>query len=116
MLILPVLDVMRGQVVRAVGGRRSDYKPLASQLTDSTDPIEVMAAIRERFGWTQFYVADLDAITGGGRPALELFHHHPTAYQLWVDAGVHTVDEAVEVRRAHVAQVVIGSETLADLN
>src|SRR5947209_5384700 len=107
MLILPVLDVMRGQVVRAAGGRRSEYQPLVSQLTDSTDPIDVAAAIRERFGWTQFYVADLDAITGGGRLALERFLHHPSAYQFWLDAGVHNVHEAAEVHRAHVAQVVI---------
>lgn len=114
MLILPVLDVMRGQVVHAVGGRRSEYQPLASQLTHSTDPVAVMAAIRNWFGWTQFYVAELDAITRQGEmPALEHYGHHlPPTYRVWLDAGVRSVADVTEIHRAHVAQIVIGSETL----
>src|SRR5262245_11725675 len=107
MLILPVLDVMRGQVVRAVGGRRWEYRPLISQLTGSTDPIEVATAIRDQFGWTQFYVADLDAVTGISRPAFGLYQQLDAAnYQVWVDAGVHDRANAAEMADA-VAQIVI---------
>ena len=62
MRFLPVLDIRGGIVVRALAGRRSEYRPLVSQLTDSTDPVVVAEAIRADFGWTEFYVADLDAI------------------------------------------------------
>jgi HisA/HisF family protein len=114
MLILPVLDVMGGQVVRAVGGRRSEYRPLVSRLTGSTEPLAVMAAIRERFGWTQFYVADLDAITGGGETVCSLSEqfHRTNCFNVWLDAGIHTVHQAAEIHRAQVAQIIIGSETL----
>ena len=32
MRIIPVLDLMNGVAVRAVGGRRSEYRPLVSRL------------------------------------------------------------------------------------
>lgn len=72
----------------------------------------MIRAIEERFGWTQFYVADLDAITGE-RSVLRL-HHLPTTFQVWLDAGIRTVSEVAEVHRPPVSQVVVGSETLAN--
>jgi hypothetical protein len=44
MRILPVLDLMNGVVVRGVGGRRSEYRPVASRLAVSADPADVAAA------------------------------------------------------------------------
>src|SRR5947209_6626877 len=88
MRIVPVLDVMGGVVVRAVRGDRATYRPLASQLTDSTDPARVAEAICTRHGWTEFYLADLDAIMGSG-PAEQLFRRlNRAGFRLWVDAGV----------------------------
>jgi phosphoribosylformimino-5-aminoimidazole carboxamide ribotide isomerase len=115
MLILPVIDVMRGQVVRAVGGRRAEYQPLVSQLTKSTEPTAVAAAIGARFGWTQFYIADLDAITGGGEPAYPLYNqfHRTLGFRVWLDSGIQNVHQAARFHRAHVVQLIIGSETLA---
>jgi phosphoribosylformimino-5-aminoimidazole carboxamide ribotide isomerase len=60
--IVPVLDVMGGQVVRAIGGRRSEYRPIRSVLTDSTDPVEVAKAMVAATGSECVYVADLDGI------------------------------------------------------
>jgi phosphoribosylformimino-5-aminoimidazole carboxamide ribotide isomerase len=113
MLILPVIDIMQGRVVRAVGGRRSEYRPLVSQLTDSTEPIDVMTAIQERFGWTQFYVADVDAIIGHRREFY--LRNVPADYQLWVDTGVRYLADTADICLARVAQVVVGSETLLGL-
>ncbi len=50
MRIIPVIDVMDGVVVRAIGGRRDEYRPLVSQLTVSTDPIAVAKALLEATG------------------------------------------------------------------
>ena len=66
MQILPVLDIMRGQVVRGVGGRRHEYRPIVSRLTASASPLDVAGAIRAHFGRDEFYLADLDPIAGGG--------------------------------------------------
>jgi len=62
MKILPVLDVMGGVVVRGIAGRRSEYRPIVSRLTASTDPGDVAEAFRQHFGFDQLYLADLDAL------------------------------------------------------
>jgi phosphoribosylformimino-5-aminoimidazole carboxamide ribotide isomerase len=64
--IIPVLDVLGGRVVHAVGGRRSDYLPVRSELTDSTKPVEVAHALIRATGAGELYVADLDALQHGG--------------------------------------------------
>src|SRR3954451_10657844 len=52
MFFLPVIDVRGGIVVRALAGRRSEYRPLVSTLTESADPVTVATAIRDRYGWS----------------------------------------------------------------
>jgi phosphoribosylformimino-5-aminoimidazole carboxamide ribotide isomerase len=91
MAILPVLDLLGGHVVRGVGGRRHEYRPIVSKLVDSSDPLLVAEAMRERFGFNEFYVADLDAIQGQ-KPQLEVMRKlHANGFDLWVDAGVTSV-------------------------
>ncbi|HEV3440051.1 MAG TPA: HisA/HisF-related TIM barrel protein [Gemmata sp.] len=60
--LIPVLDVMNGQVVRAVGGRRHGYRPLTSKLVQSTDPETVAMSLLDATGARELYVADLDAL------------------------------------------------------
>ncbi len=85
--LIPVLDVMGGQVVHAVAGNRKDYKPLVSQLTNSTVPIVVARAIRDKWRTNELYIADLDAILGG-QPATALFVELLAGgFRCWVDAG-----------------------------
>src|SRR5437899_12727316 len=62
--VIPVLDVMNGQVVRAVGGRRELYEPIRSRLTQSTDPGAVAAALLLAADVRELYVDDLDALHG----------------------------------------------------
>ena len=62
--IIPVIDVLGGVVVHAVRGRRKEYQPLKSGLCESTDPVDVAAALKA-LGFSELYVADLDAITRG---------------------------------------------------
>lgn len=63
--VIPVLDVIDGQVVRAVGGDRQHYWPVTSTLTNSTEPAEVANALLAATGANELYVADLDAIRWG---------------------------------------------------
>jgi phosphoribosylformimino-5-aminoimidazole carboxamide ribotide isomerase len=113
MHILPVLDLMFGQVVRGIGGRRSEYRPIVSRLAPSSEPAAVAAAFAEQFGFSEFYLADLDAI-GGASPAWHIYSHlHARGHRLWVDAGIRNLDQARELGRAGVKRVVIGLETIA---
>ena len=44
-LVVPVIDLMGGQVVHARRGDRSNYRPLESALARSSDPLEVVRAL-----------------------------------------------------------------------
>jgi phosphoribosylformimino-5-aminoimidazole carboxamide ribotide isomerase len=113
MHILPVLDLMAGRVVRGIGGRRGEYRPIVSPLTPSSEPAAVAAALAAHFGFTEFYLADLDAIEGAA-PAWDTYVQlHAADCQLWVDAGVRSVERARELARAGVERVVVGLETVA---
>src|SRR5437868_5115866 len=106
MPILPVMDLLRGQVVRAVAGRRAEYRPIVSRLAASADPVAIAHAFRARLGVEELYIADLDAI-GGAAPALPLFRSLAAAgFQLWVDAGLRTEAGAAPLIEAGVSSVV----------
>jgi phosphoribosylformimino-5-aminoimidazole carboxamide ribotide isomerase len=114
MLFLPVLDIQNGIVVRAVAGRRSEYRPLVSRLTNSTDPLTVAEAIRSSFGWWEVYVADLDSIAAFGL-ATNLAHYgqlHAAGFRLWLDAGVRTANDADRLAEVGVERLVVGLETI----
>jgi len=65
MRIIPVIDLKGGVVVRAVAGRRDEYRPIRSRLVDSPDPRHVAQRLLAATGSSELYVADLDAITSG---------------------------------------------------
>lgn len=113
MRIVPVLDVMNGEVVRGIGGRREEYRPIVSRLTASSRPLDVARAIQNHFGLSEFYLADLDALRGGAP--------HPTLYaalreqgfRLWVDAGVRELTQACQMAECGIERIIAGLETVA---
>jgi phosphoribosylformimino-5-aminoimidazole carboxamide ribotide isomerase len=112
MQLLPVLDLKDGHVVRGVAGRRDEYRPVTSSLTRSTLPAEVARALHDRFGFAEFYLADLNAI-GGAPPAWRAIEAlHAEGYRLWVDRGIRTVADATAIAGMSVASVVVGLETI----
>ena len=112
MKIIPVIDVLGGRVVHAVRGRRKEYQPLKSTLCASTDPVEVAAALKA-LGFSELYVADLDAITGG-QANFSIFKNiaDKTGLELMVDAGIDDLKKAKRMLQSHVSKVIIGTETL----
>ena len=112
MRILPVLDLKNGLVVRGLGGRREEYRPVQSVLTPSCQPVEVARAFRDRLGLSEFYVADLDAIAGGEQ-ALGLYRALEAAgFRLWVDAGIRRAAAAAPLVEAGVERLIAGLETV----
>jgi phosphoribosylformimino-5-aminoimidazole carboxamide ribotide isomerase len=111
--ILPVLDVMNGRVVRGIAGRREEYRPVKSVLTESCDALHVAEAIRARFELSAIYLADLDAILHGA-PNLEILRTLADAgFLLTVDAGIRCCDDASAIIAAGAHLLVAGLETLA---
>lgn len=114
MNIIPVMDLMGGVVVRGVGGRRHEYRPISSSLATNADPMVIARAFRQRFGLQEIYLADLDAIAGQP-PALRLYEKlADDGFRLWVDAGLREVSPAQDLIDHGVWQVVAGLETLPD--
>jgi phosphoribosylformimino-5-aminoimidazole carboxamide ribotide isomerase len=113
MRMFPVIDLMHGQVVHGVAGRRHSYQPIRSSLTPATDPLAIADAFRAHFGLTCLYLADLDAISGAA-PALATYAALQSAgFHLLIDAGLRTASDAQPLLDAGVAGVVAGLETLA---
>jgi uncharacterized protein related to proFAR isomerase len=123
--VIPVIDLMRGQVVRGVRGERHAYRPIQSRLADGSAPLAIAAGLRRAVPVSAgagpvLYVADLDAIQGGPPQAavlFELLRAQPDLC-LWVDAGF-TRPAAVRALRAMLGPAaarvrpVYGSESLA---
>ncbi len=115
MTLLPVLDLMGGEIVRGVAGRRDEYRPVVSQLTTSAEPLAVARAFREHFGLSELYLADLDAIRGD-EPALSVYHAlQSDGFRLWIDAGLRTARDVITKMLvvANIANVVVGLESVA---
>lgn len=107
-MILPVLDLLHGEIVRGIAGRRDEYRPIISKLVDSAEPLAVARAFHARFGWDEFYLADLDAIQHG-QPALAIYaRFRNEGFRLWIDAGMRTSrDERLKTLLATDAVAVI---------
>lgn len=115
MHIIPVLDLMNGQVVQAIRGERDTYQPIESVLTPETHPLSVARALQAETGCHEFYIADLDAIRGKGdhwdiirQLAAEL------NVDLWIDAGVTQTASALKALKLGSVHIIVGSETLQD--
>jgi phosphoribosylformimino-5-aminoimidazole carboxamide ribotide isomerase len=107
------LDVMNGQVVRAVAGRRLDYQPLVSRLTNSCQPISVALALRQSYGLSKLYLADLDAIDGT-MPRFSTYQAlRDEGFYLCVDAGVREPSRVEALFTAGIDEVILGLETLS---
>lgn len=115
MRIIPVLDLLDGQVVQAVRGERERYRPVQSVLVSAPDPLKVARALEAEFGCETLYVADLNAIQRRGDHS-EVIHHlaQELDASLWVDAGVADIDSVLRVASKGAGRVIVGSETLPD--
>jgi phosphoribosylformimino-5-aminoimidazole carboxamide ribotide isomerase len=131
MRVIPVIDVLGGRVVRAIGGRRSDYQPVQSRLTSSTNPLDVARALVDTTGAAELYAADLDSIidpSWDGRLVDRLCDGLPNV-RILLDIGVRTEADLAKLhpyrqsgripilgwprwRRIENLVAVIGTETL----
>jgi phosphoribosylformimino-5-aminoimidazole carboxamide ribotide isomerase len=118
MRVIPVVDVRAGTVVRAVGGRRDEYRPIVTPLAPGTsDPVAVAKGLLQLYPFADFYIADLDGIEGRGRD-LDLPRRIAQALpgvRLWLDNGSACADEVGELMGVARLTMVVGSESLADM-
>ncbi len=115
--VIPVLDVARGTVVRAVMGDRANYQPVETPLAVGSEPKAVAQGLKSFYPFRKIYVADLDGIEGRGRnvhlvPSISSVF---TGAEIWIDAGSSSRGAARAVLAAPVATLVVGSEALESL-
>jgi HisA/HisF family protein len=89
MTLIPVIDLLKGQVVRALRGHRSAYRPIRSALCDSADPPAVAQILCEYTAARCLYVADLDGLGGGEvqTAMLQRIMQLLPGLDIWLDAG-----------------------------
>ena len=109
MRIIPVIDLMGGEAVRAVAGRRADYRSLKTPLAASSDPCAVAEGFLRLYPFKTIYLADLDAILerGDNDDALARLVAAFPRIEFWLDRGRRKPPAAANFVR------VIGSESLA---
>jgi phosphoribosylformimino-5-aminoimidazole carboxamide ribotide isomerase len=114
--IVPVIDLLGDFVVRGIAGRRHEYRPLHSPLCADAQPATLARAFSDR-GFSDVYLADLDAITGAA-PAWDIYRQvAESGLQIWVDAGLSTVHQAdllakFATLQGPLAGVIAGLESL----
>jgi phosphoribosylformimino-5-aminoimidazole carboxamide ribotide isomerase len=114
--VIPVIDILNCVVVHAVRGRRQEYQPLQSSLCKSTEPLEVAKTFKS-LGFSELYIADLDAIAGG-QVNIQVLKRmaDESRLKLIVDVGVTDLETAKKLLKNGVSKVVIGTETLQNKN
>lgn len=116
MRIIPVLDLKGGEVVRAEQGRRDLYKAIVTPLSDSPDAVAVATGLRKLYPFPTFYVADLDAISGGppNATALAQLKAMREPPELWLDAGFREGQALKAALEDPSVCPVLGSESQRD--
>jgi phosphoribosylformimino-5-aminoimidazole carboxamide ribotide isomerase len=104
MRVVGVIDLKGGTAVHAVRGERERYRPVG-------DALSLARRFRDALGVDELYVADLDAIGGGGEQNAIIAALAREA-RVMVDAGVSEPDRARALLDLGVHRVVVGTETL----
>lgn len=118
MQLIPVIDLLDGMVVHAKKGARKNYLPIQSLLSDSSKPLDIVAAILEYYPFKQLYIADLNAIQKIGNNNLEVIKSIAQLYPaltLWIDAGINHASELAFWAHRNF-NVILGSENFSGLD
>ena len=116
MEIIPVIDLMAGQVVHARFGNRQHYQPVQSLLCNSSKPVDIIQAFLELYPFKTIYIADIDAIQGldNNFDFIVALAEQFSEVAFWLDCGIRQMNH----RALHFQQnirPVIGSENMSNL-
>ncbi len=114
MKVIPVLDILDGQVVHGIQGKRESYKPIVSKLVSTADPLDVVQVFGQKFGFMRFYIADLNAIQriGDNYKILRRIKEKFPRFSFMADIGVRNLTDIINARKDLVDTFILGTETL----
>ena len=107
MFIIPVIDLINGQVVHAQLGHRKHYKVIESLLCKSNNPIEVVKSLLELYPFKRIYIADLDSITKKGdnlAVIYEISNLNPNL-EIWLDSGIKKINDLDKWKLMNITHV-----------
>lgn len=120
--VIPVLDLMIGQIVWARHGNRDCYRPLECRITNSSQPADVAKAVFLQTGCRWLYVADIDSFAGAApnwRVFDQLLHD---GFHLMIDASwlkEERVDEAIRMivqsGEPERIRLIVSTETISSM-
>lgn len=118
MQLIPVVDLLGGEVVHARRGDRANYRPVQSQLCEGAEPVTVVRALLTLHRFRCLYIADLDAIrrTGHHRDTLTRIRAAFPDLALWVDSGLCDGAAARSWRASGLGVPIVGSESLSEMS
>jgi len=97
-------------------GRRSEYHPIQTPLSSTSNPIDVARGLLSIYPFETFYIADLNAIERNGDNDVALLHlkaEFPDV-TFWVDNGAADLANARCWLDAGLGDLVLGSESQKD--
>ena len=118
--VIPVMDLMIGQIVLARSGDRESYRPVHTKLVADSSPVQVARALFSQTGCKCLYLADLDSFEGAS-PNWNVYRELlQPGFDLWLDANwlgapKHLKTLHSEFLPARV-RPIISTETLTDVS
>lgn len=111
-MIIPVLDLKKGLAVSGKSGKRETYKPLKTIFSESSDPLKIAEALKQK-GYSEIYIADLDAISKNGSN-LEIIKKINSIIPVMLDAGVTNSSDVMNIC-SYSQKIIIATETIESL-
>lgn len=115
--IIPVIDLMDGQVVHAKHGNRGKYLPIQSTLCTSSAPDEVLACLLQLYPFERLYIADINAIQSNGNHSniIQNIRKQQPDIEIWLDAGINDANQASNLLKSGI-KPVLGSESFTEID
>jgi phosphoribosylformimino-5-aminoimidazole carboxamide ribotide isomerase len=113
--IIPVIDVMAGQVVHALRGQRQFYQAIKTPLSPDPSPVCVVRGLLQLADFKTVYVADLDALMGLS-PQMAVIEHLVATFphlHFWMDCGLPPMQPDTDSTCDQLVSV-IGSESMTE--
>ena len=92
MKIIPVIDILDGEVVHGIAGNRERYQPIESRLSDSSLPERIVQGFLDLYPFERIYIADLNSLERDGDSSsavARLVKQFPSV-EFLIDAGFQT--------------------------
>ena len=115
--IIPVIDILNSVCVHAKKGQRDKYNPLKTKLINTINPYEFIQELKLTYGFSSFYVADLDAILKK-TPNYELLSKITSIpnINIMVDPGIIDINDLKLLINLKLDGIILGLETIKELS